>query len=318
MDLEHGTVGAEKGRPAAAGEAKSVTADGLPSFVMRYVPPTPACGFRRDETAGNVSVITGGYWMGETPVTTELFEAVFAEHENKFTDAVPGEAETPSRLPVERVTWYEAVAFCNKLSIKNGRTPAFCVRWKGAEMSTDDWTNLRYTDINEIVPSDWSVSLVPGADGFRLPTEMEWMWAAMGATNGGADVASVGYRKGYAGSVEGSDTANVGDYVWYEDNADGKTHQVGLKKPNELGLFDMSGNVWEWCRDFFVDYPSGVLSDYAGEATDGPRAMRGGSCFCELSFVDWQEIEHHYVSVSNRGSGGPMVYIPDAGLRVVC
>lgn len=126
---------------------------------------------------------------------------------------------------------------------------------------------------------------------FRLPTEKEWEYAARG---GGKTINSAIFS--------GSD--NVGDVAWYNDNCDDDPKPVGLKNPNILGIFDMSGNVWEWCSDWFKDYPgSTVIGDFTGVA----RVARGGSfarsdLFCRVSFRAGHKAE----------SGSP-----DIGFRLV-
>lgn len=108
---------------------------------------------------------------------------------------------------------------------------------------------------------------LPEGTKFQLPTEAQWQYAAMGGKK------SKGYT--YAGSNTLSDVA------WYTDNADGTTHPVALKQPNELGLYDMSGNVWERCSDWYVELdelPAEQGLDYAGPATSDRLVGRGG-CF---------------------------------------
>ena len=110
---------------------------------------------------------------------------------------------------------------------------------------------------------------------FRLPTEAEWEYAARGGKRS--------YGEKYAG---GSDIANV---AWYDDNSGGKTHPVGTKRGNELGLYDMSGNVWEWCQDWHGSYGSASQTNPQGPATGTDRVLRGGSWVnvawrCRLSY----------------------------------
>ena len=94
--------------------------------------------------------------------------------------------------------------------------------------------------------------------GFRLPTEAEWEYACRAGTKGP-----------YAG--------NLDDLAWYGENSGKTTHPVGQKKPNAWGLYDMHGNVWEWCSDWYGDYPAGAVTDPTGPGTGSLRVIRGGS-----------------------------------------
>ena len=130
---------------------------------------------------------------------------------------------------------------------------------------------------------------------FRLPTEAEWEYAARGGNR------SKDYK--YAGSD------NLDEVGWYEDNSGGHTHPVGLKKPNELGLYDMSGNVYEWCQDRYGDYTAEAQTNPTGSQSGkcGNRVLRGGS--------SW--ISARYCRVSYRGSFDPGGRSVNYGLRLV-
>ena len=128
---------------------------------------------------------------------------------------------------------------------------------------------------------------------FRLPTEAEWEYAARGGNR------SKGYK--YAGS---DDLDEVG---WYGDNSEEYTHPVGLKKPNELELYDMSGNVWEWCQDWYGAYSSEAQADPAGPQSGCYRVLRGGSSWNDAGSC----------RVSGRGYDGPGNGDGDYGLRLV-
>ncbi len=170
--------------------------------------------------------------------------------------------------PVMEVTWYGAAEYANWLSAESSLTKV-------------------YTINGTSVTADWD------ANGYRLPTEAEWEYAARGGN------ASKGYL--YAGSN------NVGEVAWYEDNSGNETHPVGGKAPNELGLYDMSGNVREWCWDWDGSYSSGSQSDPRGPASGSNRVFRGGSWINSA----W------YLRSANRSSFSPGNSIYYLGFRLV-
>lgn len=129
---------------------------------------------------------------------------------------------------------------------------------------------------------------------FRLPTEAEWEYAARGGRK------SRGYK--YAGGN------NIDLVAWYEDNSGYETHPVATKQANELGIYDMSGNVWEWCSDWYGDYQSSSQSDPQGPSSGSFRVRRGGSC-C---------INAGYCRVSDRGDDAPDYRRSGLGLRLSC
>ncbi len=149
-----------------------------------------------------------------------------------------GSALKNPKNPIVGITWFDAIEFCNWLSKKEGRKPCY-----------------------EISPTEIKCDF--SADGYRLPTEAEWEFAARGG------VKSQGLK--YAG---GND---LGKVSWFATNSDGKTHPVGEKKPNELDLYDMSGNVWEWCWDWTAGYTAGKQTDPTGPPLGMYRVLRSCS-----------------------------------------
>ncbi|HBG37161.1 MAG TPA: hypothetical protein DDW88_08865 [Treponema sp.] len=264
--------------------ATSATFTVVPFFIMLSV---PAGSFQRDATATNISVITKPYSLSKYQITRQQFEDVMGK------DPSDEDKSFGMNDPVQRVNWYHAIAFCNKLSLKEGLTPAYSVKVDGNEI---DWKNLAFDGIpKDNNNDDWDAATCDWeANGYRLPTEMEWMWAAIGADKDARAEAidaeginRTGYTKNYAGSIEEGDAYdNIDDYAWHPLNSGDnggdqnlKTHPVGQKLPNELGLHDMSGNVWEWCWDWEDDYPEGTQTDYKGGDVTNTRILRGCSSF---------------------------------------
>ena len=128
---------------------------------------------------------------------------------------------------------------------------------------------------------------------FRLPTEAEWEYAARGGNK------SLHYK--YSGS------GNIGDVAWYSSNSGDKTHAVGTKTANELGIYDMSGNVWEWCSDWKGGYSAGAQTNPQGPSSGSYRVLRGGS---------WYDYARN-CRVSNRSSYDPSISGSIRGLRLV-
>ncbi|MBW7872831.1 MAG: formylglycine-generating enzyme family protein [Ignavibacteria bacterium] len=192
-------------------------------------------------------VTLSDFYIGKYEVTQELWESVMGSNPSYFKG---------SKRPVESVSWYEAVEFCNRLSDKEGLQRAYS--GSGANITCDF-----------------------NANGYRLPTEAEWEYAARGGKQ----------TKNY--KYSGSD--NTGAVAWYDGNSGDKTHAVGLKQPNEIGIYDMSGNVWEWCWDWYGDYTSPSQTNPKGPSSGEYRVLRGGGWI----------IYARYCRVALRVSGMP-------------
>ena len=197
-------------------------------------------------------VTVSSFWIMKTEVTQADWVAVIGSNPSHFKG---------DTLPVEQVSWIEAVEYANALSEKDRLQPAYRMM-KGT--ATCDFTK----------------------NGWRLPTEAEWEYAAMGG------VKSKGYE--YAGS-------NSADAVaWYQVTSEITAHPVGTKRANELGIYDMSGNVWEWCWDWYGSdyYGKSPAKDPRGPSSGTNRVDRGGSWLYEAT--DLRVANRNYVDPSAR------------------
>lgn len=240
-----------------------------------------------------VTIPSGKFSMGSTGaaedeqpihgVTLAKFEMSVTEitqsQYKKVIGATPSYFTGDENLPVEQVSWWDAIKFCNALSVKAGFGTCY-----------DESSG--YCDFSK--------------NGFRLPTEAEWEYACR------------------AGSIsayywgDSSDETTMKQYCWYEKNAydghwttphalRGGSQPVGLKLPNALGIYDMHGNVWEWCYDWKGEYPYFDEIDPTGDESGSYRVVRGGS---------WGDYDYDCRS-SNRNKAGPNVKSSYIGFRVV-
>lgn len=207
---------------------------------------------------GQVVQITHRFALAETEVTQEHYQRVMGQNPSGFSGG--------GDLPVENVSWLDAVAYCNRLSKMENREPCYDIQGQ-------------------------TVTWPKGLDcpGYRLPTEAEWEYAAR------AD-----QKTEYAGSDQ------LDEVGWYLDNSQRRTQLVASKKPNAWGLYDLSGNVWEWTWDWYASYQKGPISDPMGPDKGQGRVLCGGA---------WSGIAV-FARVAYRGFDHPGDRNRDIGFRV--
>ena len=189
-----------------------------------------------DEKPPVTIIISKPFYISKYEITQQQYKAVMGNNPSEFKG---------DDLPVEQVSWYDALNFCNTLSKSEGLTPCYTIN--GTKVTCDFEAN-----------------------GYRLPTEAEWEYAAKAGTK----------TDFYSGKLTYSGNSpidpNLDKIAWYSANSSNATHPVGQKAPNAFGLYDMSGNVWEWCWDRYAEYPSKETKDYQGPEIGTYRVYRGG------------------------------------------
>ena len=185
------------------------------------------------------------------PVTQDMWMEVMEENPSNFKGG---------RRPVESVSWWDTLEYCNKLSEKYNLEPVYDLSKK----------NEGILKINQLGGETEYPNIADfrKTEGFRLPTELEWEWFARGG--------EIAIQDGTF-NYKCSGSNNIDEVAWYEENSRKQTHDVGTKKPNQLGLYDCSGNVWEWCYDTNT---SGYISEetsYIYDTNQRKKRLRGGS-----------------------------------------
>ena len=253
------------------------------------------------------AVTLNAFRLGETPVTFYQFSLYCAAEGRNIASFRPSWG-IHGESPAVNISWYDAVEYAIWLSSQMGLNPYYRI-----DKQQKDPHNKSDTDYRK-----WLVETMPHANGFRLPTEAEWEYAARGGASGQADAFP------YAGSKEINEVGwfwqNSGD-AWIDgedrdwdmeriNQNNGRTHPVRDKNPNQLFLYDMSGNVWEWCADWFGDYPEEPVNDPTGPEGGSTRVLRGGSWInraglCRVSYRNYSDPGARSYNVGFRVAASP-------------
>ncbi|MCL2602601.1 MAG: formylglycine-generating enzyme family protein [Treponema sp.] len=211
--------------------------------------------YRQEWPAHNVTV--SSFFMDIYPVTQKQWSEVMGITVGQQLDVARSQwkekdwGDPPMRgegdsYPMYYVNWFEAAEYANRRSLREGLTPAYSISGSGDDRTVVTWNH--------------------SANGYRLPTEAEWEYAARGGD-------------GSPGNFTYSGSNDINEVAWYRQNSGESTQPVGRLKPNALGLYDMSGNVHEWAWDWFGKYPSTAQIDPVGESLGSQRVTRGGSWY---------------------------------------
>ncbi len=228
---------------------------------------------------GTSNITISSFYMDKYELTQAAYQAVMG------TNPASGYG-VGSNYPVYYVSWFNAIDYCNRRSINEGLTPCYSYSTYGTNPTSwpSGWNTSDGNHTN--VACNWT------ANGYRLPTEAEWEFTARGGNQT--------HNYIYSGS---NDLNAVG---WYDGNSNSTNHIAGLKTANELGLYDMTGNVWEWNWDIYDSYPAGVQNNPHGAISGSYLVYRGG-CYANLA---------NYCPVSFRRSTYATLSIYIIGFRI--
>ena len=255
------TFGAENKTFVASWKLKGEGGDEIPEGFVLVEAGTFQMGSNEgysDNQPVHEVTITTPFYMGKYEVTQAEYEK-YCSYGSSSTSSSYGDGDN---YPAYLVSWYDALVYCNKRSMAEELTPCYSI---SSSTNPEDWG-----DVPTSSNSTWNAVICNwNANGYRLPTEAEWEYAARAGDN---TVESLTY----SGT---SDVNQLGEYAWYYSNSNSTTHEAGTKLPNAFGLYDMSGNVWEWCWNWFTDSYNAETeggSDPTGTSAGSDRVYRGG------------------------------------------
>ena len=241
-------------------------------------------------------VTLSDFYIGKYEVTFEEYESIMVGNKNDIDIYGPYESK---REPAWTDPWEDAIVYCNRLSINQGLEPCYTVN---GSTNPDDWGGYSYPEWNVVCDFD--------ANGYRLPTEAEWEYAARGGQPG---ITAGSWNNTYSGSNIIDDVACYSENCTnFDEYGEHYPEEVGLKNANALGLYDMSGNAMEWCWDWdkeifpYTGTGSGEIKDPTGPESGAERVIRGGCSGaekeqCTVSYRDYHGNSIYEANGANYG-----------------